>query len=226
MSVILPSTPEPRILRKQDWAYEAVRERIISNTLKPGERIDQDKLATELGISRIPLRQGLGRLIAEGLIRDNPHHQWVVTELTKGDVRDIYSGREVLEALLAAEATVNATDDDIAAMSAALDRQASLLSEGSTEDFRQADRAFHDVFYLAARMPKTYAALNGLFTMSDRYIRLYQSDVGRASVSLQDHREILNAVTERDSEKVAVLIRDHISRGRAHLEQSGGDGIK
>lgn len=222
MSVFPPPTPEPRILRKQDWAYEAVRERIISNRLKPGERIDQDKLATELGISRIPLRQGLGRLIAEGLVRDNPHHRWVVTELEKGDVRDIYSGREVLEALLAAEATVNATEDDFAAMRAVLDRQALVLSQGSTEGFHQADFAFHDVLYQAARMPKTYAALNGLFTMSERYIRLYQSDVGRAAISLQDHREIFNAVTERDSEKVAQLIRGHISRGRAHLEQSGG----
>jgi DNA-binding GntR family transcriptional regulator len=223
--VVVPNPATPT-WRKQDWAYEQVREWIISNKLKPGERIDQEKLATELGISRIPLRQGLGRLISEGLIRDNPHRQWVVTELTKGDVRDIYSGREVLEALLAAEAAINATDEDLAAMGDALDQQEALLAEGGIEDFRKADRVFHDVLYLAARMPKTLAALNGLFTMSDRYIRIYQSDASRAAASLAEHREIFAAVVAHDSARVADLVRAHVSRGRAHLEKSGGDDIE
>jgi DNA-binding GntR family transcriptional regulator len=217
--------PEMPTWRKQDWAYEQVREWIMSNKLKPGQLIDQEKLAEELGISRIPLRQGLGRLISEGLIRDNPHRQWAVTELTKGDVRDIYSGREALEGLLAAEAAAKATDDDLAAMTDALDRQEALLAAGGIEEFRRTDRLFHDALNNAAGMPKTHAALDGLFTMSDRYIRIYQSDASRAAASYAEHREIFAAVAAHDSARASALVRAHVSRGRTLLEESGGDDI-
>ena len=207
-------------LRKQDWAYEQIREWIINGELPPGSRIEQEQLATRLSISRIPLREGLARLSAEGLLHGRAHQRLIVTELTLEDARDVYCGREALEGVLAAEAATRAGGRELSELRTILDAQRSLLSAGDADDFRRCDRDFHHAVYRLAGMPKTFNAVTGLFAMSQRYVRLYLSDADRTASSYREHAEILAAIEAGDGDLAARLTREHVRRGLVSLEET------
>jgi DNA-binding GntR family transcriptional regulator len=206
--------------RKQDWAYEQIREWIITGELAAGEPIEQEQLAAELGISRIPLREALARLTSEGLLAGRAHQKIVVSELTIDDARDVYSGREALESVLASRAARVATADDLAAIATVLAQQAAVLDDGTPDDLRRLDRLFHHAVYASAGLPKTLGAASSLFAMSQRYVRLYLSDRSRSRSSYREHTAILDALKSHDSELAALLTRQHVSRGLAALEPS------
>jgi DNA-binding GntR family transcriptional regulator len=208
--------------RKQDWAYEQIREWIITGELLAGQPIEQEQLAAELGISRIPLREAIARLSSEGLLTGRAHQKIVVSELTIDDARDVYSGREALESILAARAATVATTTELDAISAVLAQQEELLENGTPDDLRRLDRLFHHAIYASAGLPKPPGAASTLFALSQRYVRLYLSDRSRSRTSYREHAAILDALRSRDSELAALLTRQHVSRGLASLEPSIG----
>lgn len=209
--------------RKQDWAYEQMREWIITAQIPPGERIDQEQIAAAMGISRIPLREALARLISEGLLGGQPHRRLVVTELSLPDARDVYLGRRALERALAAEAAAHAKDSDLSAIRASLDTQRQMLAKAGTDDFRDLDRRFHLAIYALAAMPKTLGTATSLYSMSERYVRLYLDDPARSAASFHEHEAIFAAIESGDSEAAGRLTAEHVSGGLRLLEAHYAD---
>ncbi|MEV7085322.1 GntR family transcriptional regulator [Streptomyces sp. NPDC093085] len=218
-----PRRNAPGSLRKQDWAYQQLRERILTGALAPGEQLSQEALATELGISRGPLRDALSRLVAEHLVVDRPHQKSVVAEVSATDARDIYNGRAALESVLAA-AAAQASSGERGALAAdfglLLERQRIAVSLGDTAQVRLLDRRFHDAVYALAAMPATLAALDQLRAKSDRYVALYLADAHRAQVSVDEHTAILDAVLDGDGTRSAALTRAHVLGGLTTLTGS------
>lgn len=212
----LPSTP-PLTWRKQDWAYERLRGWILSGHLAPLQRIDQEKLAQELGISRIPLRQALARLASEGLVVDRPHQRWVVARVSLPDARDVYGGREALEVMLAHHAASAVTPTDVAHIVELFEEQKWATQRGQTDRARELDRRFHNAIYAHARMPRSLEVLEQLRTLSDRYITMFLSDPDRASASLREHEAIVQALVAADAAAVRDATRTHIQRGLVEL---------
>ncbi|HVV08894.1 GntR family transcriptional regulator [Amycolatopsis sp.] len=218
----MPNTPPviPLSLRKQDWAYQQLRERILTGKLTPGEQLSQEGLATELGISRGPLRDALSRLASENLVVDRPHQKWTVTDVSAADARDIYNGRAALESMLGAAAAQapgarrEGCDDLLADL---LDRQRAAAAAGDLSELRALDRRFHDTIYGLAGMPATMAALDHLRAKSDRYIALYLADSGRAHASLQEHAGILAALRAGEAEESAARTKAHVLGGLGPL---------
>ncbi|NIY69396.1 GntR family transcriptional regulator [Streptomyces malaysiensis] len=213
----------PWSLRKQDWAYQQLRERILAGALAPGEQLSQEALASELGISRGPLRDALSRLAAEKLVVDRPHQKTVVADVSLQDARDIYNGRAALESMLAAAAAQANPGDRHAAQGALtllLEQQGTASSWGDTVQVRWLDRQFHDTIYALAGMPASVAALDQLRAKSDRYIALYLSDAYRAQTSVDEHAAILSALASGDAEQSATLTRAHVLGGLCLLTGS------
>ncbi|MEE1802078.1 GntR family transcriptional regulator [Streptomyces sp. JV176] len=213
----------PWSLRKQDWAYQQLRERILTGALAPGEQLSQEALAGELGISRGPLRDALSRLAAEHLIVDRPHQKSIVAEVSVADARDIYNGRAALESVLAAAAAQAAFGErgSLAAdFGLLLERQRIAVSLGDTAQVRLLDRQFHDALYALAAMPATLAALDQLRAKSDRYVALYLADAHRAQNSVDEHTAILDAFLGGDAEQSAALTRAHVLSGLGVLTGS------
>lgn len=212
--------PSQRYFRKQDWAYDQVRELILSGELAPGTRVDQETLAGRLGISRIPLREALARLEAEAWLEGQPHRGVVVTENSLDDARDVYAGRIAVESTLASVAAGTADEAALAPVLEALEKQRALIDAGAAAAEIQAlDADFHMGVYELARMPKTLSAARTLYSMSGRYVRLYLGEADHSVVSFHEHEQILQAVTAGDAEAAGRLTREHIGRGLATLEQ-------
>ncbi|KAA9153478.1 GntR family transcriptional regulator [Amycolatopsis acidicola] len=219
----MPNTPPviPLSLRKQDWAYRQLRERILTGRLTPGEQLSQEGLATELGISRGPLRDALSRLASEHLVVDRPHQKWMVADVSAADARDIYNGRAALESMLGAAATQASAARREACygqLAELLDGQrAAAAAAADLTELRALDRRFHDAIYRLADMPASMAALNHLRAKSDRYIALYLADSGRAHTSLEEHAGILDALRAGEAEQSAALTRAHVLGGLGPL---------
>ncbi|MFE7976531.1 GntR family transcriptional regulator [Streptomyces shenzhenensis] len=217
--------PAPWSLRKTDWAYQQLREWILSGRLAPGERLSQERLAGELGISRGPLRDALSRLATENLVIDRPHQKWIVAEVSVADARDVYNGRAALEGMLAA-AAAQAAAPERAARCADLDellaRQTEAARGADMTLLRRLDRLFHDTIYALAAMPASLGALDQLRARSDRYIALYLADSDRAHTSVEEHTRILEALRSGDATQSSLLTRDHVLGGLTAL--AGGIG--
>src|SRR5690606_28429410 len=117
----------PIHLRKQDWSYEILRRWITTGELTAGGRIDQDHLAERLNLSRVPIRQALVRLQAEGLVDQRPHRGWYVADLDIQDARDVYAGRRALESMLTGRAARIIADEEITSLEEVLTAQEQAL---------------------------------------------------------------------------------------------------
>ncbi|BDY26699.1 GntR family transcriptional regulator [Mycolicibacterium mageritense] len=210
----LPGAP----LNKQDWAYHQIRQWILSGELKPGQRLDQDTLANMLSISRIPLRQALSRLFAQGFVDHRPNQSWVVSPVSLADARDVYAGREALEVLLTEMATPLIDDGALDEIAAILEAQQSALDKEDLDLARHHDREFHDRIYQVAGMQRTLQMQQQLRAMSDRYIAMYMSDIDRALAGIREHREILETLRAGDVEAAKRAVGAHVRGGIVVLE--------
>lgn len=209
---------QPLIWRKQDWAYTNLRNWILAGELKPGQRIEQDALSADLGISRVPLRQALVRMLAEGLVEQQPHQRWVVAEMSLADARDVYTGRAALELVLTKTAATRIADGDLADLERILEAQREALEGNDLELARKHDRAFHDRIYQVSGMNRTWQAQQHLRTMSDRYVAMFLSNIHRARSSFQEHDQILTALRNGHAEEAGRLAEAHVRGGIDLLE--------
>ncbi len=209
----------PAPMRKQDWAYDRLRSWITSGELTPGIRVDQDALAESMGISRVPLRQALVRLQSEGLVDQQPHRGWYVTELDIDDARDVYAGRAALESMLTGRAVRTLTEAGLQELEGVLDAQEKALNNHDLERARIYDRAFHDQIFQATGLERSCTAQRSLRAIADRYVAMYMSDQQRAAESMAQHHGILAAIRARDEVLAARLASEHVADGIALLER-------
>ncbi|MGW4471870.1 GntR family transcriptional regulator [Nonomuraea sp. NPDC004354] len=194
-------------------AYETLKRRIVEVELRPGERLIERDLAAELRVSRIPLREALRRLAAEGLVVLVPGRGALVSPFTPDDVRDLFDVRESLEALAARLAAERADADGLARLRACMDRAREAIAGEDRAAIAAANADFHHEVVaisgnalLADLMRPLDARLHRLFRLtSDR-------DPGRQS---QEHAELYAAIAAGDQEGAAACALRHVAGGRA-----------
>lgn len=107
----------------RDEVYHRIRTAILRGVYKPGDRLQEEMLAEELGTSRTPVREALRKLEVERFVDYFPHRGTVVSEVSKDEVEDLYKVRQLLEILLIRRAAKNATAEDIEALRAILEEE-------------------------------------------------------------------------------------------------------
>ena len=206
MSVI---TLAPSALYQQ--VAEQLRQRIFQHMLEPGTWIDELKIAEEFGISRTPLREALKVLAAEGLVTMKVRRGAYVTEVSTKDVRDVYHLLALLESDAAAAVAADATDDDLAALSAL---HADLVAhKHNAEQFFAINERFHMRLLALADnrwSDQVVADLRKVMKLN-RHKSLFRQ--GRIDESLQEHAVILQALLDRQPERARAAMQQHFSNG-------------
>lgn len=192
-----------------DVAYGAVRDAILSNQLKPGDRVSEYKVAEWLKISRTPAREGLRRLEAEGFLTSEPRRGLVVASVDDEALYELYAAREVLEGGAAAMAARNATDADIATLQQMVAIEAAMID--SAEMMFEHNRLFHQFIYRAARnrylnkylqsIHDTLAATRSISTM-----RI----AARREAAIVEHRALVAAIARRDEAAASRAAAEHV----------------
>lgn len=191
---------------------EELRRRIVSGEYAGGDQIRQEAVAEELGVSRIPIREALLQLEAEGLVVIHTHKGAVVASLSAEDAVDLFEARLALETLLLKKAVAAAMPDDIARVDACMNEYERAVRNGaSPEALSRLNWAFHTALCEPAQRPRMMAILLSLYTATDRYLRL-QIETARAKAkALEDHRALFDAFKTGRAGTAATLIKAHIT---------------
>ena len=190
-------------------AYEKIRDMILSGVKLPGTRLVLSELESELGIGRGPIREALMRLDRSGLVKNIPYKGAIVaTPPTQKEILHIYDLRANLEAKLAVEAIDNLTDADFATLE---DLHARM--EALPQNHYQLDREFHHVICAASRLPHLCNIAQVLVQSVESVLNIYRREKDHCLRFNAQHRDILDALKSRDSEKVKKTFEVNIRSG-------------
>ena len=187
-----------------------VRSRIVSGAYAPGAALPQDALAAEFGVSKIPVREALLQLRAEGLVDVYAHRGFQVRSLTQDEAHEIFRLRLALEPqAIARGAQVAGQLERQSAAAAALELHQA-LKEGRLAEAGDLNGAFHLALVVPARQRLTAEVLQRLLTLAQRYVRLHLQPTGRASRARREHQALLAAWMAGDAAGAEALTSAHI----------------
>jgi DNA-binding GntR family transcriptional regulator len=191
-----------------DMAYEVIREGIRTGVFQPGERLRQDALAAQIGVSRIPVRSALMKLESEGLITFQPYRGAIVNTLTAGAASEIYEIRKVLEAHALCKAMTAMTPERLER----LDQLATELNAvESNEEFLQKRADFYHELYDAKRQPRLVALIDRLREEVGRYSIEHNLNYVRPPGE-RDHAQLLAFLKADDSDGAVEWLNGHLDQ--------------
>lgn len=192
----------------KDMAAQEIRQRVLSGDLRPGQKVDQDTLADELGISKLPVREALISLSYEGIIEQVARRGAYVAELSRDDIRDHYVVFGIVAGLAAERAAARISDEDLRR----LEVLASRMEAGSVgDDQDSANFEFHRIINQASGSRRLLSILGGLGRLIPRgWFESHGNWADRAHV---EHREILDAMKRRDATAARELTQRHFAGG-------------
>jgi DNA-binding GntR family transcriptional regulator len=192
---------------------ERLRTRIFAHELIPGSWIDEQALALEYGISRTPLREALKVLASEGLVTLKPRRGCYVTELSEQERREIFPVMALLESRVAEDATRRATSADFLRLSALHEALESSAQAKDIDRFFDTNQKFHAALQEIAGNQYLARLINDTRQVAMLARRHSLRPAGRLESSLQEHRDILQAIMARNAVLAGQRMHQHILSG-------------
>ena len=190
---------------------ERLREKIVRGEIKEGEQVRQDAIAAELAVSRIPVREGLRQLEAEGLITIVPHRGAVVTLLSCDEIEEIFEMRAVLEPEVLRASIPHLDNTHFARAQEILDTYDKALgNEDDISEWGRMNWLFHSSLYAGAHRPQFMAVIRNINYNGERYIRLQLSLTRAMQRAREEHHKLLELCRNRDIDRACELLARHI----------------
>lgn len=199
-----------------DQIFERLENKILTGEIPRGEIITETKVAQELGVSRTPVKGALMRLVMDHMVEETPKGLMVVG-ISDEDAMIIYDIREKIEGMAAGIAAKNADDEQIAELREILELQEYYLERGNAEKIREQDSRFHEALYKACQSPVLSDTLTALHRKVQKYRKLAVSQKSRAVDSVGEHKQILEALENRDSAAAEAAVTLHIQNARKRI---------
>ena len=198
---------DSRNLSRADFVYQRLRLGIRSGEFRPGDRLREAELASQLNVSRTPIREAIRRLASDGLVEVAPSRGVMFIQLDKQQVRELYALRESLEGTAARLAAQHASPAEIVVMRELLEI---VEHSKSPAEIAKSNRLFHQSIHDAAH--NRYLA-QALLQLDDSLSLLpgttFQTP-GRSEAANREHKDILAAIEARDPDLAEKLTRKHI----------------
>jgi DNA-binding GntR family transcriptional regulator len=203
--------PEPRPARRTlaEEAVAILHEQILTGEIPSGTPLRLIELSKRLGMSPMPIREGLRRLESLGLVEIIPHRGAWVRELSAEDLRDTYQTEAELESLAIRRAARRFTDADGKAATQALEEHVRQSLAGETAAAREAHTEFHFTLYRAAGSRALARAIEPVWQNGERYRPATESRALIEQVR-REHQAILDACTGHDADAAEAALRAHI----------------
>jgi DNA-binding GntR family transcriptional regulator len=197
---------------KSQAVYEVLRHDILSGKLKPGEKIVISSLAEAFGLSGIPVREAMKKLESEGLLQVTPHSGTTVSRFDGKEFVEIGMIRGEMEALATRLAAPYLNEVDISFLEKKIQEMESAMREKHYRMLSSLNRDFHLRIYKAAPYPYLYKLIVDLWEKSNRAQSVYILSPERATVSIKEHKEILEALRQKDGILAEKLMRGQKKR--------------
>jgi DNA-binding GntR family transcriptional regulator len=207
---------------------DQLRDGIIDGAFSPGDQINEAQVASQLNVSRGPVREALHRLVQEGLLLARPNRGVFVQDLTERDVAEIYASREVIECA-AAEIISNHTPAEreatAARLDAVVDRMAAALESGDLASLGRIDLEFHTMLVTDAGNSRLVRAYSTLATEALITLTHFPGAYPKPDRVLPGHREIVEQLRDGDMEVLHRTLHRHLtlsSLGHDHAHDDEG----
>jgi DNA-binding GntR family transcriptional regulator len=196
-------------------AYDQLRSKILLGELAPGATFSQVQLASELGISRTPLREAVRLLQTEGLLDSEPNRRVRVSPLTTGDFEDLYAMRIVLDSVAVRLTVPMLSHAELANIRQWYVEATAAADEGDAEGYRESHRRFHFGLFAHAGM-RLVREVQDLWDHAERYRWLHWEHSGDPVLLVRlwehDHVAILQAAEQGDAAVAAKRMAEHLAR--------------
>lgn len=199
-----------------DQVFEKLELDIITGVYPRGEHLTELKLVEQLGVSRTPIREALRRLEQERLVADSGKGV-VVLGITVDDLIDIMLIRERVEGLAAYYAAKNITEKGLDDLRQISELQDFYYSKHDVEHLRQMDDAFHDAIYVLSNRTVILDTLLPLHRKTQRYRKISIENDDRLSKSMEEHKQIFEAIASGSPEQAETLMTHHIQNAKQHM---------
>lgn len=197
-----------------DLIADALREAILQGVFSEGQSLKQDEIAKQFGVSRIPVREALRQLEAEGLVKLAPNRGATVAVLSPAQAREIGEMRVALETMALRLAIPQLTEGDLQQAAAILAATEEVADMGR---WGELNWEFHATLYGKANRPRLLGTIKTLHVNIDRYVRVMMAKLGYQERSQQEHRQFLEACQRRDVEVAVRLLAEHIEAAGVQL---------
>ena len=198
-----------------------LRERILSGEIPEGDAIRQELLAEEYDVSRMPVREALKRLNAEGLIVWETNRGGSVVKHSLSEIGEIFDLRALIEVDLFRRAIPKMKTSDFRRCEDLLSKMDDSYAKGDVRHWGQLNHDYHTALYAAAERDLTDDLLARISMQSDRYVRIHLSVMKQRAPAQEEHRTLLSLAKDRDVDAAAALLGNHIF---AHQERTAGNG--
>lgn len=196
-----------------------LRDDIVLGRRVPGARLVERDIAAELGVSRLPVREAIRTLVAEGVVVARPRTWAVVREFTHRDIQDFAEVREAIETLIFVFAAERHDDAGIARIRDAYERELAAARAEDSEAARVAAAEFHEIAVeLAAN--EMLGELIAVFLTRLRWLFGQHDDL---LAMADEHRIILEALTARDTDALRRIVPAHLASGQSAAERRLAD---
>lgn len=209
---------EHKTISLADQVFEHLETDILSGKYQRGEILTESKLSSELGVSRTPIREALRRLEQEHIIEETAKGA-VVLGITEKDVEDIFIIRRQLEVIAAGLAAEKCTDEELEQLKEVLELQEFYLEKSDPEKIKQMDNSFHAAIYKLCDSTIFYDILIPLHKKIQKYRKNAVKSASRATASVQEHRQIYEALAARNRELVEKCVLEHVENAYSHISR-------
>jgi DNA-binding GntR family transcriptional regulator len=196
----------------KDRAYASLRDVIVSLNVydQPGEvRLDERRLAQDLGISRTPVREAMAQLEREGFVRSVPRRGIYVVRKTKQEVIEMITAWAALESMAARLITAAGSDEEIGQLRKMFAKFENGTLHAKLDEYSEVNIEFHQTIIRMSRNSVLIDLAANLFTHMRMIRRKTIGEQDRADRSIRDHMNIIEALEARDAERAGTLVRDH-----------------
>jgi DNA-binding GntR family transcriptional regulator len=200
-------------------ALDALRRAIVAGELRPGARVGQDEFAQQLGVSIAPVREALRVLEQEGQVTYLPRRGYFVTALEIADLEEIYGLRAVLEGRAARDALASLDEHELARIELAARDFVNAVDVGDVAAELEANRRFHLAILDSPDHPHTMRVIRQLWDSTEAYRALYYNLEDERRSAVAAHDRILEALRERDAERLVAELAAHRDRALTVLRQ-------
>ena len=191
---------------------ETLRDAIRKGILEPGERLMEVQLADELGISRTPVREAIRKLEQEGYVIMMPRRGTYVSDISTGDVKEIFEIRSALESLAAGLAARRIEPDELETLQNLLIEIEGYIAKNDIEKIVETDIKFHGLLYKVSRNERLANIINNLKEQLARFRTLSMSYPGRLQETLEEHSEMVEAIANGDVSAARDAAEHHMER--------------
>lgn len=217
---MIPLSPDPygrtgQASSRADLVYLTLRQDILSNKYRPGQRLSEEAIAHNLNVSRTPVREALKRLHAEGLVEITPRRGSIVRDPSGEELAELCAVREVLEGLAARLATRSISHIELYTLERLLNDMEGAIAEERLADLEELNLQFHETIWIASRNRYLAQQLRQLRQFVQRLQESTLTVPGRKEAAFQEHKALFAACAAGDPDMAERVAREHVRKAES-----------